>query len=328
MRILLSYKFHRNMTPLGFECERALEHLGHSVHRMDVDVPHAWWKRKRREPGEDRNTLLLDRMKQYRPDLLFVLIGYNYLPETLETIKRTCNVPIVGWWVENPDNFQVLYPTLPWYDHLFSFSRKVADDISKNGPGHCHFVNYGTDPQLYHPVPLGRWQRYRYGADLSFLGKFKERRRDYLASVSDMNLGIWGPLWRKELKKEQHALLARVRGTRLFDRKAALLFSASKVNLNINSWATPSGPNLRVFDVLACRSCLLTEYVEELEELFTIGREIDTFQNADELKDKSRFYLRNDSAREQMARQGYEKVVSSYTMSHCLKRIFDIALKP
>ena len=327
MRILLSYKFHQNMTPLGFECERALESLGHTVHRMNVDPQPSWWQRKRRAPGEDRNALLLECMKRVKPDLLLVLIGYNYFPDTLETIKRTYNIPIVGWWVENPDSFQALYPTLGWFDHFFSFSRKVADEITKTDQGRCHFVNYGTDPSLYNPMALGRYARFRYGSDLSFLGKFKERRRDYLSAVADLDLGIWGPLWKKELKKERHELLSRVRGTRLYDRKAALLFGATKVNVNINSWATPSGPNLRVFDVLGCGSFLLTEYVEEIEELFSVGREIDTFVSADELKDKCRFYLRNDSLREQIARQGFEKVCSSYTMSHCLQRILDIAFQ-
>jgi spore maturation protein CgeB len=326
MRILLSYKFHKNMTPLGFECERALQSLGHNVLRMDVDPQQPRWKRKRQRQGEDRNRVLLDQVRRLKPDLLFVVIGYNYLPETLEEIKRDHDVTIVGWWVENPDNYQVLYPSLPWYDHVFSFSRKVASEITKKGPKLCRFVNYGTDPELYHPIHPGRWNRFRYGSDLSFLGKFKERRRDYLAAVSDMNLGIWGPLWKKELKSEQHPLLSRTRGVRLFDQKAALLFTATKVNLNINSWATDSGPNLRVFDVLACRSCLLTEYVEELEELFSIGVEIDTFHSVDELRDKAKFYLSHDSAREKMGVRGYDKVVSRYKMSDCIQRILDLSV--
>lgn len=325
MRILLSYKFHRNMTPLGFECERGLESLGHTVYRMNVDRPQPRWKRN--EAEADRNGQLLEQMNRLKPDVLFILIGYNYLPETLETIKRKYNIPIVGWWVENPDSFQGLYPTLPWYDHLFSFSRKVADAITEYGSIRCHFVNYGTDPGLYRPLALGRWSRFRYGAELSFLGKFKERRRDYLAALANLDLSIWGPLWKKELRKDRHVLLKCVRGTRLFDTRAAMLFNASKVNINLNSWATPSGPNLRVFDVPACRSCLLTEYVEELDELFAIGREIDAFRSADELRDKSRFYLNNDAARERMAGQGYERVISSYQMSHCLERLLDMAFR-
>jgi spore maturation protein CgeB len=327
MKILLSYKFHKNMTPLGFECERALKALGHTVLRMDVDPQPPWWGwgRRGRDTGEDRNRVLLDHVRRLKPDLLFVVIGYNYLPETLEEIKRTHGVKIVGWWVENPDNHQVLYPSLPWYDHLFSFSKKVASEITQSGSGLCHFVNYGTDPELYHPMRTGGWSRFRYGSDLSFLGKFKERRRDYLAAIADMDLGIWGPLWKKELKGARHPLLSRIRGTRLFDRKAALLFSATKVNVNVNSWDTQSGPNLRVFDVLACRSCLLTEYVEELEELFSIGEEVDTFRSGDELRDKARFYLRNEAVREKMGARGYDKVVSTYKMSDCIQRILKIS---
>lgn len=323
MKILLSYKFHKNMTPLGFECQRALEALGHTVLRMNVDPQPSWWRRNRENPRPDRNELLLDCLRRLKPDLLFVLIGYNYAPEVLEQIKRSHGVTTVAWWVENPDNFQVLIPSLPWYDHVFSFSRAVAEVLTREGPRPCRFVNYGTDPGMYRPMVSGPWSRYRYGADLSFLGKFKERRRDYLSALTGMDLGIWGPLWKKELKRDNHALLTQVRGTRLFDRKAALLFNATRVNLNINSWATESGPNLRVFDVLACRSCLLTEYVEELNELFVVGREIDTFRSAEELADKARFYLSHEKERERMAMRGYEKVAASYKMVDCLRRILE-----
>lgn len=321
MKVLLSYKFHKNMTPLGFECERALTSLGHTVLRSDVDPPQPKWRVDRRTAIEDRNQVLLKLVSRHKPDLLFIVIGYNYLPETLEAIKRKHNTRIIGWWVENPDSYDVLYPSLAWYDHVFSFSRNVASEISRNSPKVCHFVNYGTDPELYHPIALGRWSRFRYESDLSFLGKFKERRLDYLTAVSAMDLGIWGPLWKKELRRLNHPLLARVRGYRLFNRKAALLFNATKVNVNINSWPTDTGPNLRVFDVLACRSCLLTEYVEELEELFSIGEEIDTFRSGDELRDKAGYYLSNEAHREKMAARGYERVVSTYKMSDCIRRI-------
>jgi spore maturation protein CgeB len=325
MKILLSYKFHKNMTPLGFECERALISLGHTVLRLDVDPPRPGWTLNRRTPGEDRNQVLLEQVSRHNPDLVFIVIGYNYLPKTLGTIKRKHGTKVIGWWVENPESYDALYPSLQWYDHVFSFSRNVASEISRNSPKVCHFVNYGTDPEIYHPIALSRWGRFRYESDLSFLGKFKERRLDYLRAVSDMDVGIWGPLWKKELGKLRDPLLGSVRGYRLFNRKAALLFNATKVNLNINSWPTDTGPNLRVFDVLACRSCLLTEYVEELEELFSIGEEIDTFHSGDELRDKAGYYLRNEAVRERMAARGYEKVLSTYKMSDCVRRILDIA---
>jgi spore maturation protein CgeB len=321
MKVLLSYKFHKNITPLGVECEQALQALGHTVFRMDVDRKIPWWQLKGRSQP-DRNEVLLKLVKELRPDLLFLLLGYRYAPETLETIKRTYNTRILAWWVENPDNANQLYSTLPWYDYLFSFSKKFATDLTDSTDRVCHFVNYGTDCELYRRTSLNWFEKAKYSSDISFLGKFKERRRDYLQVFSGSDLSIWGPLWKKELP-DNHDLRSHLRGDQLFDHKARKLFNATKVNININSWATPSGPNLRVFDVLSCGSFLLTEYVEELEDLFVIGEEIDTFSSPEELKDKGRFYLKNTSAREKIAARGQQRVTTSFKMSDCIGRIFE-----
>lgn len=319
MRILLSYKFHKNITPLGSECEQALEDLGHSVIRMDVDRKRPWWKATAK-PDSSRDELFLKLVDEARPDLVFVVIGYNYLPQTLESIKKRYNTKLIGWHVENPEHYDGLYDTLPWYDHMFSFSRNVASEITARSGKTCSYVNYGTDCKLYKPLRLNWMDRLIYCSDISFLGKYKERRRDYLKELSGAGLSIWGPLWKKDLPGDRE-LLSCVKGYRLFGLKAAKLFNATKINVNINSWALPSGPNLRVFDVPASGAFLLTEYVEELEDLFTIGKEIDVFSSPEELRDKALFYLRHESLREDMAKKGYERVRTSYKMSDCVLRI-------
>jgi spore maturation protein CgeB len=57
----------------------------------------------------------------------------------------------------------------------------------------------------------------------------------------------------------------------------------------------------------------LTEKAKGLEEIFVIGEEVEAFGDAAELQDKAAFYLKNDSAREKIARKGYEKVQRVWT---------------
>lgn len=51
---------------------------------------------------------------------------------------------------------------------------------------------------------------------------------------------------------------------------------------------------------------LLTDYCEEIEDLFRIGREIEVFRSSGELVDKVRHYLDNDDQRLDIARRGHE----------------------
>ena len=70
--------------------------------------------------------------------------------------------------------------------------------------------------------------------------------------------------------------------------------------------------NLRIFETLASGAFLLTDHCEEIAELFEVGVEIETFNNASELKLKVEYYLVNPEAREAIAKRGYEKLMKSH----------------
>lgn len=318
LRVLLSYKFDRNMVPLGFQCEAALIALGHEVHRLEVDR-RSFFQGITMAAPLPRDEQLVRRAEEVRPDMLFVVIGYNYSAEALETVKKRFNSKIIGWWLESPESYRALSDTAGHYDHLFSFSKRMAASVESEMGLPCGFVNYGTDTGIYRPLKLSPRRKRKYGSGISFLGKYKERRRELLEALAGMDLGIWGPLWKKDLGSGS-PLLPHVKGYRLFGRDATELFCASKVNININSWPSPTGPNLRVFDIPACGSFLLTEYVEEIDDLFETG-EMESFKCPDELRDKAAYYLSHDMERERIARRGYEKVVRLYKMTDSLSKI-------
>ena len=79
--------------------------------------------------------------------------------------------------------------------------------------------------------------------------------------------------------------------------------------LNINQWQADeaSGTTLRVTDVPACGSFLLTEYSSELADLFELETEICTFSTPEEMKSKIDHYLEHEEERERIARAGLER---------------------
>jgi spore maturation protein CgeB len=95
----------------------------------------------------------------------------------------------------------------------------------------------------------------------------------------------------------------------------SLLFS-SKIVLNITRshfYGVETGINLRVFEALAAGCFLLTDYCEELAELFIVGEEIEFFRSASELVEKVNFYLDNPEKRREIARKGHEKFMQLHT---------------
>lgn len=104
------------------------------------------------------------------------------------------------------------------------------------------------------------------------------------------------------------------------------VFNLSKINLNITMRPIEKGLPLRCFDIMGCGGFLMTNYQEELEDMFVIGEDLECYDGLDELIDKCRYYLSHEEERSAIARRGCEKVCAAHThihrMNEMLKRVF------
>ena len=91
------------------------------------------------------------------------------------------------------------------------------------------------------------------------------------------------------------------------------VFRHSRINLNISLRSIHSGIPLRVMDIMGCGGFVLSNFQPEIEEFFEIDKDIVTYKSVEECMDKIRFYLKNDSLRERIARSGYEKVKTEFS---------------
>lgn len=100
------------------------------------------------------------------------------------------------------------------------------------------------------------------------------------------------------------------------------VFKSSKINLNLTAKGIQSGASLRIYDVLGCGGFLLSNYQAELPEQFEIGKEIVLFESEKDLLEKIAYYLEHEEEREEIARNGYEKVKNHYTYRKRLEEMF------
>lgn len=99
------------------------------------------------------------------------------------------------------------------------------------------------------------------------------------------------------------------------------VYFSSKINLNITMRAIESGIPQRIFDIMSVGGFVLTNEQEEIEELFTPGVDLVTFQSLDEMKDKIGYYLSHERERIRIAMNGYQKVRDYYSYPHQLTTI-------
>jgi spore maturation protein CgeB len=79
----------------------------------------------------------------------------------------------------------------------------------------------------------------------------------------------------------------------------------------------------RFFEVTGCGSFLLSYNVENLEKYFDIGKEIVCYENKKDLLEKIKYYLVNSAEREQIARNGYKRVIAEHTYQKRFSEIFE-----
>lgn len=102
---------------------------------------------------------------------------------------------------------------------------------------------------------------------------------------------------------------------------APYVFKTAKINLNITLRSIKSGIPLRAFDIMGAGGFLLTNYQADFLDYFIPGEDFAFFESREDLMDKLEYYLSHDAEREQIARNGFEKVAGCHTYLHRVQEI-------
>ena len=79
--------------------------------------------------------------------------------------------------------------------------------------------------------------------------------------------------------------------------------------------------NLRILDVPATGSLLLTDYAPDIEEYLKPDREVVVAHSPEEMRDKVRYYLAHEAERERIALAGWERVQKMETYLQKMRRM-------
>jgi hypothetical protein len=103
----------------------------------------------------------------------------------------------------------------------------------------------------------------------------------------------------------------------------------STVTLGINRVSTPyhshrsvvTYSRLRDVEAPMMGACYLTEWAEDLEKLYDLGTEIETYRSVDEMKDKLEQLLANKARRQAMRQKGQARALNDHSFGRTLKTI-------
>ena len=101
------------------------------------------------------------------------------------------------------------------------------------------------------------------------------------------------------------------------------IFYDSKINLNITLRSIKSGIPLRAFDIMGSGGFLLTNYQEEFLDYFEPDVDFVYYDSMDDLMSKVDYFLSHERERQEIARNGCEKVRQEHTFEARIPLIFE-----
>jgi spore maturation protein CgeB len=134
-------------------------------------------------------------------------------------------------------------------------------------------------------------------------------------------------IYKSQSRKMNDLLASASRG---FASDISETFASYEVILNFsNVWADgrPGSrliPHVRLrdFEAPMCRTCYLTGASVEIEEFYEVGKEIDTYQSAEELVDKTNFYLSHPAEAERLRQAGHRRALRDHTWTRRFEQLF------
>lgn len=110
-------------------------------------------------------------------------------------------------------------------------------------------------------------------------------------------------------------------GTVDYYNQMPLVFRQSKINLNISLRSIKSGIPLRAFDIMGSGGFLLTNYQADFLDDFVPGTDFVYYESQNDLLAKIDYYLLHEQEREEIARNGHDKIAAAHTFRHRIREM-------
>ncbi|MEY8392136.1 hypothetical protein D3Z36_10110 [Lachnospiraceae bacterium] len=114
-------------------------------------------------------------------------------------------------------------------------------------------------------------------------------------------------------------------GTADYATEMLPVFANSKINLNITLKSIQSGIPLRAMDIMGAGGFLLTNFQADFLDYFVPDEDFVYYNDLEDLLNKIEYYLSHTEERQEIARNGYQKVKENHSFQKCFENILGAA---
>lgn len=273
---------------------------------------------------------------------VFLINGYllaHFYPGFFPSLRAQAR-RIITWQLDDPYYIDLTLGFVEHVDYVFSCDTAPLSLYRQLGKA-AEYLPLGCSPEVHRPHPSPPV----FEHDLCFVGApFKGSRRVELLNALAPELAAHRSLIMGATSKDRwsdnlasYPMLA----NRIADRfvpndEAVRCMIQSRINLNIHknsyghAWDRNSrgliakSPCERTFGLAGCGAFQLVDDTRpDLAESFEVGREIVTFSELDDLREKIRYYLSHESERQTIAQAACVRAHAQHTYTHRAQRIYE-----
>jgi spore maturation protein CgeB len=318
MKILFVGSTHQDSTSVYYF--QSLVRLGHETLSWDPGFfqGRSLLERLYQQPSSKRiqqiNQSLLKQLKGTQFDLVFVM-GENYFRgEILNEIKSSgskrplflfhSHDNLFAPGIRKPPDF---FESLSAFDIAFTTKSANVAKYASLGQPNTYFVPSAFEPTIHRPIGK-QSSRLNTPAQVSFVGTFDGSRIPYLEAIGWDKLHVWGNGWKKYASYRRFQESITPHAIYAFDFADAI--SQSACSLGLLREEADDLHTQRTFEIPACGSLQIAPRNDEIRSFFEEGKEIVLFGSADELREKTHYYLNHPADRLRIAKAGLERCLS------------------
>lgn len=248
----------------------------------------------------------------YHPDILLYCFRYDTFDhEVWKEISNELSTKTIIFLSDDHFQYEETRPVWELFNLVVTMDKKGYEKRKKEAFNDVFFFPPACDSSLYKILNLPKIY------DISFVGQCYGRRQKFIDTLkrNGINIATFGYGWKNSDRVSQADLIK--------------IYNQSKISLNL-SFAS-KGNRIQIkgrdFDVPRCGSLLLTKDTEEIAEYYIPGKEIVTYQDANDAAEKIKYYLRNEDEREKIAKNGYERTLKEHIWEKRFSDLFEFAFK-
>lgn len=262
--------------------------------------------------------IILSQIKKAKPDVLYFQDLTVLSPETLVLAKKYCRLLVGQIASPLPQEaylrpFDLILTSFPHYADYFN-KLKIKSDNFKLGFEPRILDKIGVQKRIYDVVFVGSYSWHH----LHSMRLVKSLANIVPLHVWGQGIGFINPF--SKIRTNYH-------GT-AWGLKMYKILSQAKiiVNRHINV-AGCYANNMRLYEATGMGAMLLTDEKKNLNDLFKVGKEIETYNNENELINKAKFYLAHEEKRKEIAAFGQQRTLKEHTYYQRMKELIEIINK-